>query len=208
MIYGSAGLTAGLSVHKLMLNGVRSNTGHVLVTGATGGVGCLAVALLAHLGFHVVAATGKREEGKFLTDLGAREVIGREEATDRSGKALLSAQWVGVVDTVGGQMLETAIRRTKIEGTVACCGNIGSVELHTSIYPFILRGVTLAGIGSAFLPSSVRNTVWQKLSNEWRIPNLDHLTTEVSLDELNRTYIDKILHGKVRGRILVNTQVS
>jgi len=204
MIYGTAGFTAGLSVHKLLLNNVRSDQGPVLVTGATGGVGCFAVAILAQLGFQVVAVTGKKDERQFLLGLGANEVIRREEALDQSTKPLLGGRWAGVVDTVGGALLETAIRRTKLEGSVTCCGNIGSAELHTSIYPFILRGITLAGVGSAFIPNEIRGAVWEKLSGDWKVRRLDRLSTEVSLEELNRTYIAMILEGKIRGRVLIN----
>jgi len=204
MQYGTAGFTAALSVYKLLHYGIKPDQGPILVTGSTGGVGCIAVSILGKLGFHVVAVTGKKDEKAFLRALGASEIFGRDEVIDQSVKPLLSTRWNAVVDTVGGPMLETALRKTRTEGAVACCGNIGSAELHTSIYPFILRGITLFGIGSAFTPRDIRVHVWQRLASDWKVGALDELTIEASLDELNRTYIDRILRGGIRGRVLVN----
>lgn len=204
MEYGTAGFTAGLSVHKLLQHGVRPDQGPVMVTGATGGVGSIAVGILGKLGFHVVAVTGKSDAHDFLLNLGATEVIRREEASDNSKRPLLSSLWAGVVDTVGGTLLDTAIRQTRLEGAVTCCGNIGSAELHTSIYPFILRGVAVIGIGSAFTPMHTRVTIWQRLASDWRLENLHELVVEASLEELNKRYIEMILRGEVRGRVLVN----
>ena len=121
---------------------------------------------------------------------------------DVSGKGLLNGRWAGVVDTVGGDLLDSAIRHTKLEGAVACCGNIISSDLHTSIYPFILRGVALIGINSAFTPMSVRLKVWEMLAREWKLDNLERMSTEVSLEGLDK-YIDLILKGGVRGRVFV-----
>jgi len=202
MILGTAGYTAALSVHMLMHHGVTPSNGPVLVTGATGGVGCVAVAILSELGFHVIASTGKKEAHQFLQDLGAKEIISREDVQDHTARALLPGRWAGVVDTVGGELLDSAIRHTKLEGAVATCGNVTSGELHTSIYPFILRGVALLGINSAFTPLPTRQTIWQKLATDWKLEILNRLTTEVSLEELGG-YIDLILKGRVTGRVLV-----
>jgi len=202
MILGTAGFTAGLSVHRLLQHGVAPGQGPLLVTGATGGVGSIAVAILARAGFEVVAVTGKADAGEFLHTLGAARILSREEATDRTGRALLSGLWAGAVDTVGGSLLDTAIRQTRPEGAIACCGNIGSARLETSIYPFILRGVALIGIDSAFAPAEQRLRVWENLSGPWKIPHLEMLATEVTLEELN-PLIDRILAGGVRGRTLV-----
>lgn len=202
MMYGTAGYTAALSVYKLLYHGVTREKGPVLVTGATGGVGCVAVALLAKLGFHVITVTGKREAKQFLLDLGAKEILTRDEVRETTGKGLLPGRWAGVVDTVGGDILDSAIRYTKLEGAVASCGNVLSGELNTSIYPFILRGVALLGINSAFTPMDLRQTIWRKLSSEWKLEYLDRLVTEVSLEELDK-YFDLILKGGVRGRIVV-----
>jgi acrylyl-CoA reductase (NADPH) len=202
MMYGTAGYTAGLSVHKLLHHGMSPEKGPILVTGATGGVGSIAVALLAKLGFYVVAATGKMEARRFLESIGAQEILPREQISDATGRGLLAGHWAGVVDTVGGEMLDCAIRQTKLEGAVASCGNITSGELHTSIYPFILRGVALLGINSAFTPMTIRQSVWQKLAADWKLGILDRLVTEVSLEQIDG-YIDLILKGGVTGRVLV-----
>jgi putative YhdH/YhfP family quinone oxidoreductase len=202
MMYGTAGYTAALSVYKLLYHGVTREKGPLLVTGATGGVGCVAIALLAKLGFHVITVTGKRESKQFLLDLGAKEILTRDEVRETTGKGLLPGRWAGVVDTVGGDILDSAIRYTKLEGAVASCGNVLSGELNTSIYPFILRGVALLGINSAFTPMDLRQTIWRKLASEWKLECLDRLVTEVSLEELDK-YFDLILKGGVRGRIVV-----
>ena len=203
MILGTAGYTAALSVMRLRHEGIIPATGSILVTGASGGVGCLAVAILAKLGYHVAAATGKREAGGFLQDLGAREILGREEIRDSTGKGLLPGRWAGVVDTVGGELLDSAIRQTRPGGAAATCGNVTSGEVRTSIYPFILRGVALLGINSAFTPMATREEIWDKLAGEWRLENLEKVVTEISLDRLDG-FIDLILQGGVRGRVLVN----
>ena len=202
MMYGTAGFTAALAVHKLMTHDVTPDHGPVLVTGATGGVGSLAVAILAREGFHVVAVSGKSDKREFLLSLGAKEVVERDDAKDASGKPLLVGRWAGVVDTVGGSLLDTAIRHTKFEGVVACCGNIASADLHVSIYPFILRGVSLLGIGSAFTPMSTRLEIWRKLSTLWKLDVMEKITTEITLHELDQ-YIDRILNGTVAGHVLV-----
>ncbi len=145
MAYGSAGLTAGFCILKLQGHGITPERGEILVTGATGGVGSFAVAMLAKIGYQVVAVTGKMDEKQFLIDLGAKEIISRDEATDTSGKPLLKGRWAGVVDAVGGEILATAIRSTKLHGAVTCCGNVASPDLPINVYPFILRGISRSG---------------------------------------------------------------
>ena len=146
MAYGTAGLTAALCVMRLMAFGLTKDSGEVLVTGATGGVGSVAVGILAKLGFNVVAATGKTDEKDFLTQLGAKAIISRDEANDTSGRPLQKGRWAGVVDAVGGNILATAIKSAKYGGLVAACGNAMSADLAVSVYPFILRGVSLLGV--------------------------------------------------------------
>jgi putative YhdH/YhfP family quinone oxidoreductase len=204
MALGTAGFTAALSVSQLLHHGVTPSSGPVLVTGATGGVGSIAVALLAKLGFHVVAATGKTSAKEFLHLMGASETITRDEAIDTSGKPLLGGTWAGVVDTVGGPMLATAIRRTRMEGAVTCCGNIGSAELNVSIYPFILRGVALFGTCSAFTPMPQRMMIWKKLATDWKIDALEMLVHRSSLEEVDRSVIDLILRGSIQGRVVID----
>lgn len=203
MIYGTAGFTAAQSVTKLEEQGVKPETGEILVTGATGGVGSIAVAILAISGYQVVAVTGKLGEKQFLIDLGVKEVMSRDEATDTSGRSLLKGRWAGVVDTVGGDILATAIKSTKYGGTVTCCGNVASHELPINVYPFILRGVSLAGIDSSNCPMDIRKKVWQKLSQEWKLEKLDYLANEISFEALDRN-IELILQGKQKGRVVLD----
>lgn len=203
MAYGTAGITAALSVFHLESRGIAPEGGQILVTGATGGVGSLAVSFLAKAGYEVVGVSGKPEAESFLGDLGAASVIGREEATDDSGRPLLKARWAGVVDTVGGEMLATALKSTKLHGSVTCCGNVASAELPMTVYPFILRGISLLGIDSQNCPMDVRRHLWAKMANEWRIDHLDRLTQRVGLSELSG-HIDEILAGKKKGRTVVD----
>lgn len=203
MIIGTAGLTAALSVHALISRGVDPVAGEILVTGATGGVGSVAVAILAKLGFRVAAATGKPQAAEFLRGLGAAQVLAREEVTANSERPMLKERWNGVVDCVGGDTLAAALKATRYGGTVTCCGLVGSPELHVNVYPFILRGVALVGIDSVQCPMPVRQAVWSRLANEWRLPQLDSLVSECSLSELEGK-IDAILRGQLQGRTVIN----
>jgi len=202
MGYGTAGLTAALSMIRLMASGLTKDSGEVLVTGATGGVGSVAVAILGKLGFNVVAATGKASEKEFLTSLGAKTIISREEANDTSGRPLQKPRWGGVVDTVGGNILATALKTAKYGGLVAACGNAMSQDLNINVYPFILRGVSLLGVDSVEIPMRARQMAWSKLAGEWSV-DLSNIITEVSLVGLNPK-IDEILKGGIRGRVLVD----
>lgn len=202
MILGTAGFTAAQCVNAIVVNGVWPSAGEVVVTGATGGVGCLAVILLARLGYTVVAVTGKRElEGK-LREWGASRVIGRDEVLDESDKPLLSSRWGAGVDTVGGQTLTTIIRQTKHYGVVSACGLVGGDKLPLTVHPFILRGVMLAGIGSSALPYDRRIEIWRKLSHEWRIENLQRVATTIGLEQLPE-YIGTMFRGGIVGRTVV-----
>jgi len=203
MMYGTAGFTAALSVYRIMENGTTPDKGQVVVTGATGGVGSLSIAILSKLGYDVVAVTGKVKEHEFLTSLGASKIISREEVDDTSGKLMLSGKWAGGVDTVGGNMLSTIIKETKLWGSVAVCGNVASYELNTNVYPFILRGVTLLGIDSGNCPMPLRRQIWSKLAGEWKVDIIKEIVRECSLDNLNDE-IDRILEGKQKGRVLVS----
>ncbi len=175
----------------------------MLVTGATGGVGSVASAILAKSGYQVVASTGKTDRKQFLLDLGVKEVISREDAKDESGRPLLRARWAGAVDTVGGDILATTLKSAKQHGVVTCCGNVASADLPINVYPFILRGVSLVGIDSAYCPMDVRKKVWGKIADEWKIDNLDMLSTEIKLNELEE-HIELILQGRETGRVVVN----
>ncbi|MGD8986670.1 MAG: YhdH/YhfP family quinone oxidoreductase [Syntrophobacterales bacterium] len=203
MAYGSAGLTAGFCILKLQENGITPDRGEILVTGATGGVGSFAVAMLGQIGYQVVAVTGKTDEKQFLIDLGAKEIISREEATDTTGKPLLKGRWAGVVDSVGGEILATAIRSTKLHGAVTCCGNVASPNLQINVYPFILRGILLVGIDSQSCPMTFRRQTWEKIASEWKLADLDRQTSMCSLEELD-VEIDRILAGQQKGRVIVD----
>ncbi len=203
MAYGTAGFTAALCVLKLVTHGLTRDSGEVLVTGATGGVGSIAVGILAKAGFHVVAATGKTGEKDFLTRLGAEQVISRAEANDNSGRPMLKSRWAAVVDTVGGSILATAIKSTKYDGCIACCGNAMSADLAVSVSPFILRGVSLMGVNSVEMPIGDRLLAWQKLAEDWKLDLSSDLVSECSLEELSPK-ISQILKGGIRGRVVIN----
>ncbi|MCF7958022.1 MAG: YhdH/YhfP family quinone oxidoreductase [Phycisphaerae bacterium] len=203
MIYGTAGFTAAQSLYKLESEGLKPPCDDILVTGATGGVGSMAVALLAKAGYRPVASTGKREKHNYLRQLGAVEVLDRHQIDDTSERAILKQTWAGVIDTVGGNTLATAIKSAKYGASVTTCGMVQSPALNTTIFPFILRGVNLLGIDSAMCPKEIRNILWQKIANEWKIPTLDLICIECSLEELDEK-IDLMLAGKITGRVVVN----
>ncbi len=202
MILGTAGFTAGLSVDKIVSHGILPGEGKILVTGASGGVGSLAVAVLSRLGYTVAAATGKVEEADFLKDHGASEILSREAIRDAPSKALLKERWAAVVDTVGGEYLAAALKTTAYRGAVTCCGNVAAASLSLTVYPFILRGITLYGVDSANCPMEPRKTAWEKLAGPWKPAALSRLAREIPMDQLD-SHIDRILEGKLKGRTLV-----
>jgi acrylyl-CoA reductase (NADPH) len=203
MIYGTAGFTASLSVLKIVEHGLTPNSGDILVTGATGGVGCLAVSILSKIGYSITAATGKSDQYDFLRNLGAKAVISRADIEDNSQRPLLKARWAGVVDTVGGNILASTLKSTFQRAAVTCCGNVASPNFAATVYPFILRGITLYGIDSASTPMPLRQKIWQKIAGEWKISHLDFLHTEIPLESLEHA-IDQMLSGGQRGRVIVN----
>jgi putative YhdH/YhfP family quinone oxidoreductase len=203
MRIGTAGFTAAQCVAELLGQGGTPEGGPVLVTGATGGVGSVAVSLLASLGFTVAAVTGKEEEHDFLRTLGAARIISRDQAAAGKEKMLLRERWTGVVDTVGGGILAAAVKSARYGGIVTCCGNASSGNLPLNVYPFILRGVRLIGIDSARCPLEKRKKIWQKLADEWQIPYLEQMSTTINLGELSAS-IDRMLRGGIRGRIVVD----
>jgi len=202
MIYGTAGFTAGLSLQALIGHGVTPAAGEIVVTGAGGGVGSLAVALLAKAGYRVVASTGKPAAHELLSRLGAARVVGREEVCDTSEKPLLAPHWAGAVDTVGGRTLATLVRSAQRHGVITACGLVGGTDLPLSVYPFILRGVELVGIDSAECLYDLRRTIWNNLAGAWKPAGLEPLLTEVNLSRIG-THIQEILAGKVTGRVIV-----
>ena len=205
MVYGTAGFTAALSVHALQKHGVSPEQGEIVVTGSTGGVGSISVALLSHLGYNVVAATGKTNETEYLSGLGAKGIIHRDEVKDDSNKPLLRERWSGAIDTVGGTTLATLLKATKLGGAVASTGLVDSADLPTSVFPFILRGVSLLGIDSGFTPTELRREIWNKLAGDWKLSQLDQLKIDCNLEGLDPE-IDKILAGGQRGRVVVDLQ--
>ena len=202
MILGTAGFTAAQCVAALVDHGVTPERGEVLVTGATGGVGSMAVALLGQLGYTVAAATGKRDEVDFLHGLGARIVLDRAEVDDQSGKVMLRERWAGVVDTVGGNILASAIKATRYGGSVAACGMVASGALELTVFPFILRGVKLLGVDSVNVSIEERRAMWERLAGAWKPARLDQMAREVTLAALDAE-IEAILLGQQRGRVVV-----
>lgn len=203
MALGTAGFTAALMMEQFVRHEIAPESGDILVTGATGGVGSMGVAILAKLGYHVIAATSKMNQTDYLMQLGAAEVISSERLNDQSERPLLSARWAGVLDTVGGNYLSTAIRATKSGGVVTACGNAASPELHLTVYPFILRGVKLIGVDATQGSTEERSLIWHKLANEWKPARLGDMAREVTLDGLSRE-IDIMLKGGQVGRVIVN----
>lgn len=200
MVLGTAGLTAGLCVDALLEGGLKPD-GPVVVTGASGGVGSVAVALLAHLGFETWASTGTEAAHEWLGQLGASKVIARPELSEVSERPLLKSRFAGAVDTVGGDTLANLVKSLSYRGSVAACGLVGGAELPLTVFPFILRGVSLLGIDSAECPMELRQRVWQRFAGAWKL-ELSAITEAVSLEGLD-TKINAILAGETEGRVLV-----
>lgn len=203
MVLGTAGLTAALCVDKLEQAGLVPGVGPVLVTGATGGVGSVAVALLARLGYEVVAVTGKPDQGEFLQRLGASRILPREALLEGVEKPLLKEQWAGAVDCVGGDILFNVVKSLRYGASAACCGLTAGTGFQASVLPFILRGVNLLGVDSVELPLVVKASMWDRLSLQWKLNNLEALVQEVGLADLPQA-IERILAGQQVGRVLVN----
>lgn len=202
MILGTAGLTAALCVDTLQKHGVQPASGPIVVTGATGGVGSVSVAILGKLGYQAAAVTGKVEAHDYLKRLGATQILARDEVDDHSGRPLLTGRWAGGVDTVGGNILGTLLRSLRHGGCVAACGLAGSNELPVTVYPFILRAVTLAGIDAAWCPMPLRREAWQRLAGTWKPDHLEAMAHSTTLTGLG-PYIADILAGRIRGRVVV-----
>ncbi len=202
MVLGTAGLTAALCVDKLLMAGLKPESGVVLVTGATGGVGSVAVALLAQLGFSVTAVTGKPEATDFLKRLGVSQIIDRQELLEPNPRPLLKERWAGAVDVVGGELLWNVIRSLQYGGSVACCGLVGSPKLEASVFPFILRGVNLLGVDSVNVPQKSKAAMWQRLSSDWKIACLNELAQTIQMSELESSLMT-LLAGQSRGRVVL-----
>lgn len=201
MAIGTAGYTAMLCVMALERHGVTPGAGEILVTGAAGGVGSVAVAVLARLGYRVVAMTGRPEEAEYLGRLGAAEVIGREGYAE-PGRPLARERWAGAVDVVGGRVLANVLAATRYGGTVAACGLAGGMDLPATVAPFILRGVTLAGVDSVMCPREERLEAWRRLAADLDPALLEGLTEEIGLEDCIGTAA-RMIGGQVRGRVVV-----
>lgn len=190
-----------LCVMALQKHGLKPSDGKILVTGANGGVGSIAIIILNHLGYEITASTGRPQESEYLTYLGANEIIDRAELSSQ-GKPLNKEIWAGVIDTVGSQTLVNACASTKYRGAVAACGLAGGMDFPATVAPFILRGITLYGIDSVMAPIELRKEAWERLATELDQTKLETVTTEIQLTEALNISND-ILDGKVRGRVVV-----
>ena len=200
MSIGTAGITAAACVKKIIDSGISKDL-PVLVSGATGGVGSVAVNILSKLGYEVHAITGKTDEDKTLLDMGATQIIQRSDYMAEPVRALDKAIYAGAVDTVGGDMLAKMISMITNEGAISCCGNVGGMKFTSSVFPFILRGVSLIGIDSAESPIELKKELWRLLSSEWQL-DLKSQTKEINLDTIGEE-VNKILQGQQVGRIVI-----
>ncbi|TAJ11667.1 acryloyl-CoA reductase [Marinilabiliaceae bacterium JC017] len=202
MTYGTAGFTAALSVYRLLNNGQKPEMGPIVVTGALGGVGNIACQILNKLGFEVIAANYELAEESEIKRIGATTQIDCSVSDDLSGRPMLKTQWAGAIDVVGGNTLTTMLKGCKPLGNVTTCGNIGSGDLTMTVYPFILRGVSLLGIDSQNCPMEIRRQIWDNLANEWRLDFDPALIKKASLETL-QAHIDRMLEKKSKGRVIV-----
>jgi putative YhdH/YhfP family quinone oxidoreductase len=203
MALGTAGYTAGLGVVRMEANGLAPGKGPVVVSGATGGVGSIAIDILSRLGYHVVALTGKEGEADYLGKLGAKEIIARKSLDLAKIKPLDKATWAGAVDNLGGEVLAWMASTMLQGGVIASIGLAASMSLNTTVAPFILRGVSLLGIDSGFTPMPLRREVWQRLAGDMRPPHLKEMARTIPLEELPRSF-EGLLKGAARGRIVVD----
>ena len=204
MIFGTAGFTAALSILRLTDFGLDDKA-EVLVTGSTGGVGSIAVSILSHCGYSVSALNGLNDEKEYLKGIGAKEVVEVQDFLDETGRPMLREKWDASVDSLGGNILTSAIRSVRADGAVTCCGNAVSHDISLTVYPFILRGVSLFGIDSQNCPMPRRVRAWNMMSKEWKFPWLETLASEINLNGV-ADEIARIRTGKNRGRIIVNLQ--
>ena len=202
MALGTAGFTAALAIHRLEQNELSPDKGKVIVTGATGGVGSLGIQMLSQLGYHVVALTGKESEQEYLKSLGASEILLRGSIELKSTRPMEKAQWAGALDAVGGDTLAWLARTMQQDGAIASFGNAGGIELHTTVFPFILRGVKLLGVDSAATVMPLRKKLWQRMAVELKPIKLAQLTHKVPFAQLPEVF-PKLIQGEMRGRAVV-----
>ncbi len=201
MIFGTAGFTAGMSINRLT-ELVKPEDGMILVSGATGGVGSVAVSILHKLGYKILAVSGKISEYPYLRSIGATDIIHRAEFENIDKKPMLSAKYAGAIDTVGGPILENILKTLLPLGAVTTCGSVSSTQLHLTVFPFILRGISLIGVSAQNYPMPLRSALWNKLAKEWKPENILKLYTEISLEEVGNA-LELILQGKLKGRTIV-----
>jgi putative YhdH/YhfP family quinone oxidoreductase len=203
MALGTAGFTAALAIHQLEKNGLQPQNGPVLVTGATGGVGSIGISILSALGYTVAASTGKSSEHDYLKELGASEILSREETSAESNRPFEKERWAGSLDSVGGSTLAYLIRTTKYAGSITAYGNTGGTNLNTTVFPFILRAINLLGIESVNCPMELRSLLWRRLASDYKPRHLlDMIGHEVPLEELPQA-LATILKGGARGRTII-----
>lgn len=205
MVMGTAAFTAALALWKMERCGQHPGMGKVVVSGASGGVGSMALGILARAGYFAVASSGKPELSAFLQRCGAREILSREDLDDRGGRPLLSPRWAGAIDNVGGNTLATLLKGCAKEGCVASVGLVASPELQTTVYPFILNGVNLLGVDSAECGMELREKIWQKLAWEWKPDKLDSMGRKVKLEEIP-LLMEELLRGEGKGRVVAEIE--
>ena len=203
MIYGTGGLTAALSVQKLEKMGAKPSDGPVAVTGATGGVGSISIAILSQLGYEVIAFSGKPEQSDYLKDLGASEVRHRDTINEIGSKPIGRELWANAIDTLGGDYLANLLKQTKAGGAVTSCGLAGGAEFSMTVMPFITRAVSLLGVDSVLIPLEDKKAIWQRVSTDMKLPDLEGYAEEITLEQTPE-YLDRFFQGQVVGRYVVN----
>jgi alcohol dehydrogenase len=203
MSYGTGGLTAALCVQKLEKKGARPEDGPVAVTGSTGGVGSISIALLKHLGYSVVAFSGKPEQTAHLKSIGADEVLHRDVLNEVASLPMGKERWAHGIDTLGGDYLSNLLKQIKSGGGVSACGLASSDSFSSTVFPFIIRGVSLLGVDSVYIPLSDKQRIWQRVASDMKLPNLQNLCEEISLEQTPE-YLQRFMQAKVVGRYLVN----
>jgi len=207
MAWGTAGFTAALCIDKLFMAGAKKEQGPVLVSGASGGVGSIAIMLLVKLGFEVHALTSKTADKEYFKQLGVSEIVSRAEFLESSARPMLKPIYGSAIDVAGGDVLATMLKMIKPGGSVACCGLVASIELHTSVLPFILRGINLLGVDSVELPLNVKQSMWLKMASEWSLPALLDQCQLIAKQQLADT-LQSMLNGNIKGRYVLDHNLA
>lgn len=205
MIYGTGGITAALSVQKLEKMGAKPEDGPVAVSGATGGVGSISIAILSQLGYEVIAFSGKTEQTEHLRSLGASEVRHRDSVNEVGKRPVGRELWANAIDTVGGEYLANLLKQTKAGGAVTSCGLAASAEFSMTVLPFITRGVSLLGIDSVYIPLADKKAIWERVSTDMKLPNLENYCEEITLEQVPE-YLDRFMASQTVGRYVVNVR--